>query len=221
MLGRGSRALQHNRQTAAKIHVGKETSLLILDGQRKTLNTHRNASALLGSLGTTTESCCVFKKRVRPGEEKFSSSGKKNPDRLRFLELKMTHKYSQRSLIVLSLLGILSAIMSVLSVILIFQLQSQQATVKESPPATSALIPTHVWAVLLPVSTVLSALSLTLNLSSVVVCLLHSYFSTEVCRGEQDTDRYLFRMCYLALRPPVAVAAIAAASLPPVFLLWM
>uniref|UniRef100_A0A4W6DAL3 Transmembrane protein 221 n=1 Tax=Lates calcarifer TaxID=8187 RepID=A0A4W6DAL3_LATCA len=89
----------------------------------------------------------------------------------------MTHKYSQRSLIVLSLLGILSAIMSVLSVILIFQLQSQQASVRESPPSTSSLIPAHVWAVLLPVSTVLSALSLTLNLSSVVVCLLHSYFS--------------------------------------------
>ncbi|XP_071782074.1 transmembrane protein 221 [Centroberyx gerrardi] len=100
----------------------------------------------------------------------------------------MTHTYSQRSLMVLSLLGILSAIMSVLSVILIFQLQSQQTAVKESPPSTS-VVPTHVWAVLLPVSTVLSALSLTLNLSSVVVCLLHSYFSTEICRGEQDTER--------------------------------
>nr|XP_046247083.1 transmembrane protein 221 [Scatophagus argus] len=101
----------------------------------------------------------------------------------------MSLKYSQRSLIVLSLLGILSAIMSVLSVILIFQLQSQQVAVKESPPSTSSIVPAHVWAVLLPVSTVLSALSLTLHLSSVVVCLLHSYFSTEVCRGEQDTDR--------------------------------
>ncbi|XP_049444796.1 transmembrane protein 221 [Epinephelus fuscoguttatus] len=101
----------------------------------------------------------------------------------------MTLKYSQRSLIVLSLLGILSAIMSVLSVILIFQLQSQQTAVKESPPSTASVIPAHIWAVLLPVSTVLSALSLTLQLSSVVVCLLHSYFSTEVCRGEQDTER--------------------------------
>lgn len=108
------------------------------------------------------------------------------------LKINMTQKYSQRSLIVLSLLGILSAIMSVLSVILIFQLQSQQTAVKESPPSTSSVIPAHVWAVLLPVATVLSALSLTLNLSSVVVCLLHSYFSTEVCRGEQDTERYLF-----------------------------
>ncbi|XP_032382320.1 transmembrane protein 221 [Etheostoma spectabile] len=101
----------------------------------------------------------------------------------------MTLKYSQRSLIVLSLLGVLSAVMSVLSVILIFQLQSQQTAVKESPPSTSSLIPAYIWAVLLPVSTVLSALSLTLHLSSVVVCLLHSYFSTEVCRGEQDTER--------------------------------
>ncbi|XP_068447540.1 transmembrane protein 221 [Clinocottus analis] len=101
----------------------------------------------------------------------------------------MTLKYSQRSLLVLSLLGILSAIMSALSVILIFQLQSQQTAVKESPPATSLLVPTQIWAVLLPVSTVLSALSLTLHMSSVVVCLLHGYFSTEVCGGEQDTER--------------------------------
>lgn len=102
----------------------------------------------------------------------------------------MTLKYSQRSLIVLSLLGVLSAVMAVLSVILIFQLQSQQTAVKEAPPSAAAsVLPAHIWAVLLPVSTVLSALSLTLNLSSVVVCLLHSYFSTEVCRGEQDTER--------------------------------
>ncbi|KAG7514134.1 transmembrane protein 221 [Solea senegalensis] len=101
----------------------------------------------------------------------------------------MTHTYSQRSLIVLSLLGILSAIMSVLSVTLIFQLHSQRASVKDSPPSTSTLMPAHLWTVLLPVSTVLCALSLTLHLCSVVVCLLHSYFCTEVCRGEQDTDR--------------------------------
>ncbi|XP_028299757.1 transmembrane protein 221 [Gouania willdenowi] len=101
----------------------------------------------------------------------------------------MTQQYSQRSLLVLSLLGILSAIMSVLSVILIFQLQSQQTAVKESPPSTSALLPARLWAVLLPVSTVLSALSLTLSLSSGTVCLLHGYFSTEVCRGQQDTER--------------------------------
>ena len=108
-------------------------------------------------------------------------------------------KYSQRSLMVLSLLGILSAIMSVLSVILIFQLQSQQTAVKESPPLS--LVPTHVWVMLLPVSTVLSALSLTLNLSSVVVCLLHSYFTTEICRGEEDTERYLHNLLIIGRLP--------------------
>lgn len=119
----------------------------------------------------------------------------------------MSLKYNQRSLIVLSLLGILSAIMSVLSVILIFQLQAQQAAVRESPPSTSAVMPAHVWAVLLPVSAVLSALALTLHLSSVVVCLLHSYFSTELCRGgEQDTDRYF------SLQPAERVATPSAAS---------
>ncbi|KAK7137002.1 hypothetical protein R3I93_017159 [Phoxinus phoxinus] len=97
----------------------------------------------------------------------------------------MTHSYSQRSLVVLAFLGILSAIMSVLSVILICQLQTQQVVIKDSPTFVSS----EITAVLLPVSTVLSALSLTLNLSSVVVCLLHSYFATEICRGEPDTQR--------------------------------
>lgn len=104
----------------------------------------------------------------------------------------MSLRYNQRSLVVLSLLGVLSAVMSVLSVMLIFQLQPQQAAaVKESPASTSVVIPAAVWAVLLPVAAVLAALSLTLHLSSAVVCFLHSYFSTELCRGEQDTDRYL------------------------------
>ncbi|XP_076134893.1 transmembrane protein 221 [Alosa pseudoharengus] len=98
----------------------------------------------------------------------------------------MTYTYSQRSLMVLALLGVLSAIMSLLSVFLIFQLQSQQTGVKES---TSPIVPVEVAVVLLPVSTVLTALSLTLNLSSVVVCLLHSYFTAEICRGEEDTER--------------------------------
>ncbi|XP_026109335.1 transmembrane protein 221 [Carassius auratus] len=97
----------------------------------------------------------------------------------------MTQSYSQRSLVVLAFLGISSAIMSVLSVILIFQLQTQQAVIKDSSPLGSS----EITAVLKPVSTVLSALSLTLNLSSVVVCLLHSYFATEICRGEPDTQR--------------------------------
>ncbi|XP_007252700.3 transmembrane protein 221 [Astyanax mexicanus] len=91
--------------------------------------------------------------------------------------------YSQRALVVLALLGVLSAVMSVLSVFLIFQLQARQG--KEAP----SVVPSDVSAVLMPVSVVLSALSLTLNSSSVVVCLLHSYFSTEVCRGGEDTQR--------------------------------
>ncbi|KAG5276165.1 hypothetical protein AALO_G00128590 [Alosa alosa] len=102
------------------------------------------------------------------------------------LHPKMTYTYSQRSLMVLALLGVLSAIMSLLSVFLIFQLQSQQTGVKES---TSPIVPVEVAVVLLPVSTVLTALSLTLNLSSVVVCILHSYFTAEICRGEEDTER--------------------------------
>lgn len=101
----------------------------------------------------------------------------------------MSLKYSQRSLLVLSLLGTLSAVMSVLSVLLIFQLQASQALVKQSPPSTAALVPDYIWSVLPPVSAVLSALSLSIHLSSVVVCLLHGYFSTEVCKGEQDTER--------------------------------
>uniref|UniRef100_A0A671LZF6 Transmembrane protein 221-like n=1 Tax=Sinocyclocheilus anshuiensis TaxID=1608454 RepID=A0A671LZF6_9TELE len=68
----------------------------------------------------------------------------------------MTHSYSQRSLVVLAFLGILSAIMSVLSVILIFQLQTQQAVIKDS----STLGSSEITAVLMAVSTVLSALSL-------------------------------------------------------------
>lgn len=101
----------------------------------------------------------------------------------------MSLKYSQRSLLVLSLLGTLSAVMSVLSVLLIFQLQARQALLRESPPSTAALVPDYIWSVLPPVSAVLSALSLSLHLSTVVVCLLHGYFSTEVCKGEQDTER--------------------------------
>ncbi|XP_034036182.1 transmembrane protein 221 [Thalassophryne amazonica] len=95
----------------------------------------------------------------------------------------MTHGYSQRSLTVLLFLGLLSALMALLSVVLIFQLQAQRTTL-----TGSSVVPAHARTVLLPVSTVLSALSLSLSLSSVSVCLLHSYFFTEVCRG-QDSER--------------------------------
>lgn len=131
-------------------------------------------------------------------------------------------RYNERSLLVLSLLGLLSAVMSVLSVLLLFQLRSQQAAVKESPPSTSAVIGAPLWAVLLPVSAALAALSLTLHLSSAVVCLLHSYFSTEVCRGEQDTERYLTHS-----QPPKGPAIVRAVpskdssgDLGPPFAFW-
>ncbi|KAI4894175.1 hypothetical protein NFI96_002723 [Prochilodus magdalenae] len=91
--------------------------------------------------------------------------------------------YSQRVLVVLALLGILSSVMSVLSVFLIFQLQAHQG--KDSP----SVVPSEISAVLVPVAVVLSALSLSLNFSSVVVCLLHSYFTAEICRGEGDAQR--------------------------------
>ena len=106
-----------------------------------------------------------------------------------FNKRKMTNIYSQRSLTVLAFLGVLSAIMSLLSVVLIFQLQSHNTGTKDSSSRPS-VVPAEVSAVLMPVATVLTALSLTLNLSSVVVCLLHSYFTTEICKGEDDTDRY-------------------------------
>ncbi|XP_023700003.1 transmembrane protein 221 [Paramormyrops kingsleyae] len=100
----------------------------------------------------------------------------------------MACTYSQRSLTVLAFLGILSIIMSLLSVILIFQLQSHSAGIKDHAPQSS-VFPTEVLAALMPVSTVLSALSLMLNLSSVLVCLLHSYFTTDICRDEENTGR--------------------------------
>ncbi|XP_066503715.1 transmembrane protein 221 [Hoplias malabaricus] len=91
--------------------------------------------------------------------------------------------YTQRALLVLSLLGILSSVMSVLSVFLIFQLQARQG--KDSP----SVVPTDISSVLMPVAVVFSALSLTLNLSSVIVCLLHGYFTAELCREETDPHR--------------------------------
>ncbi|CAL8254151.1 unnamed protein product [Merluccius merluccius] len=104
--------------------------------------------------------------------------------------------YSHRSVIVLSLLGTLSAFVSVLSVVLIFQLQGSSSPSTQPPPphrdaAASSALPAGLRDVLRPVSTVLSALALTLNLSSVAVCLLHSYFSAETCGGggEQDAER--------------------------------
>ncbi|XP_018583638.2 transmembrane protein 221 [Scleropages formosus] len=104
----------------------------------------------------------------------------------------MARTYSQRSLAVLLFLGLLSAVMALLSLMLVFQLQSHSAAMKESspPPPPPPPFPAEVCAVLVRVSAVLAALSLTLNLSSVLVCLLHTYFTTEMCcAGEDHADR--------------------------------
>ncbi|KAG7327553.1 hypothetical protein KOW79_009159 [Hemibagrus wyckioides] len=83
--------------------------------------------------------------------------------------------YSHRALLVLALLGVLSAFMSLMSASLIFQLNAEM---KESGSA----VPGEMWAVLKPLCAVLSALSLTLNSSSAIICLLHSHFTTEMWR---------------------------------------
>lgn len=83
--------------------------------------------------------------------------------------------YSQRALLVLALLGVLSAIMSLMSASLIFQLN---VGVKESGSAVLG----EVWAVLKPLCAVLSALSLTLNSSTAIICLLHAHFTAEMWR---------------------------------------
>ncbi|KAL4658911.1 transmembrane protein 221 [Arapaima gigas] len=101
----------------------------------------------------------------------------------------MARTYSQRSLTVLVFLGLLSAVMSLLSLMLIFQLQSYNAAMKESGSQLSTF-PTEVSAVLARVSAVLAALSLTLTLSAVLVCLLHAHFNAETCyTGEDHADR--------------------------------
>ncbi|NXH17089.1 TM221 protein, partial [Bucco capensis] len=50
-------------------------------------------------------------------------------------------------------------------------------------------LPEPAAAVLLPLSAVLAALCLVLNVSCFLLCLLHGYFSTELCRGQPGTDR--------------------------------
>ncbi|XP_029469699.1 transmembrane protein 221 [Rhinatrema bivittatum] len=99
----------------------------------------------------------------------------------------MPSTYSQRSLTVLALLGILAAVLAVLSVTLIFQIQGGQLLLRQgsSPAGFSAAVA----GVLLPVSAVLAALCLSLNVCCLILCLLHSYFITDVCRGDSDPDR--------------------------------
>ncbi|NXD14234.1 TM221 protein, partial [Nothocercus nigrocapillus] len=65
----------------------------------------------------------------------------------------------------------------------IFQLPAGRAGLGAGalPPAAAA--------VLLPVSAVLASLCLVLNVSCLLLCLLHGYFSTELCRGQPGSER--------------------------------
>ncbi|XP_005279018.2 transmembrane protein 221 [Chrysemys picta bellii] len=96
----------------------------------------------------------------------------------------MPSAYTQRSLAALLLFGTLAALMAVLASILLFQLQAGRAQAG-SPGAFSE----RVARVLLPVSAVLAALCLVLNVGCLLLCLLHSYCSAEVCRGAAEPDR--------------------------------
>ncbi|NXX44901.1 TM221 protein, partial [Tricholaema leucomelas] len=59
-----------------------------------------------------------------------------------------------------------------------------------SGPGTGrGALPEPAAAVLLSVSAVLAALCLVLNVSCLLLCLLHGYFSTELCRGQPGLDR--------------------------------
>uniref|UniRef100_A0A8C0GAY3 Transmembrane protein 221 n=1 Tax=Chelonoidis abingdonii TaxID=106734 RepID=A0A8C0GAY3_CHEAB len=96
----------------------------------------------------------------------------------------MPSAYTQRSLATLLLFGTLAALMAVLASILIFQLQAGRA---RAGPASA--VSERVAGMLLPVSAVLAALCLVLNVSCLLLCLLHSYFSAEACRGAAEPDR--------------------------------
>ncbi|CAI9559513.1 unnamed protein product [Staurois parvus] len=74
--------------------------------------------------------------------------------------------------------------MASLSVILIFQVQSasKQGDLSAGLGPVAARI-------LLPASAVLAALCLALNASCLLLCLLHSYFTAEVCREDPDSRR--------------------------------
>lgn len=103
----------------------------------------------------------------------------------------MPSAYPQRALTVLLLFGTLSAAMALLSSNLIFQLPSGRAAPGAAPGAGAGggALPEPVAAALVPVSAVLTALCLVLNVSCFLLCLLHGYFSTELCRGQPGTER--------------------------------
>lgn len=97
--------------------------------------------------------------------------------------------YPQRTLTVLLLFGTLSAAMALLASSLIFQLPAGRTSPGSGPGAVRGALPESAAAVLLPVSAVLAALCLVLNVSCLLLCLLHGYFSTELCRGQPGPER--------------------------------
>ncbi|XP_063770621.1 transmembrane protein 221 [Pseudophryne corroboree] len=96
----------------------------------------------------------------------------------------MPSHYSQQSIIVLALFGILASIMASLSVILIFQIQT---ATKQGE--FSAGLGEGAGRILLPASAVLAALCLAVNTSCLLLCLLQSYFTAEVCREDPESSR--------------------------------
>ncbi|KYO18325.1 transmembrane protein 221 [Alligator mississippiensis] len=77
--------------------------------------------------------------------------------------------------------------MAVLASSLIFQLQAGRE--RGRPGAGAGAVPEGAAAVLLPLSAALAALCLVLNLSCLLLCLLHGYCSAELCRGDAEPDR--------------------------------
>ncbi|KAG8454918.1 hypothetical protein GDO86_001222 [Hymenochirus boettgeri] len=96
----------------------------------------------------------------------------------------MSSHYSQQALTVLSLFGVLSAIMASLSIILIFKVQDsvrQGEAGDNLGPAAGKI--------LLPATAILAALCLAINTTCLLLCLLHSYFTAEVCRDDPESGR--------------------------------
>ncbi|KAM9369199.1 LOW QUALITY PROTEIN: transmembrane protein 221 [Phaethornis superciliosus] len=101
----------------------------------------------------------------------------------------MPSTYPQRVLTVLLLFGTLAAAMALLASSLIFQLPSGRTGPGAGVGPGRGALPEAAAAVLLPVSAVLAALCLVLNLSCLLLCLLHGYFSTELGRGQRGPER--------------------------------
>ncbi|KAG2463964.1 TM221 protein, partial [Polypterus senegalus] len=74
--------------------------------------------------------------------------------------------------------------MTVLSALLLFQLKAEPGS-----GTLQSVIGADVNTVLKPVAAVLTALSLTLHLSSAALCLLHGYLVSDLCGGEEEANR--------------------------------